>query len=46
MILEEEVFDLKSRLMKIKEIEKKYAELQVSSFSESTNFKKLTEIIS
>lgn len=29
LILEEEVFDLKSRMSKLKEMEKKYAELQV-----------------
>lgn len=30
LILEEEVFDLKSRITKLKEVEKKYSELQVS----------------
>lgn len=29
LILEEEVFDLKTRIAKLKEMEKKYAELQV-----------------
>lgn len=32
LILEEEVFDLKTRVTKLKEIEKKYSELQVSIF--------------
>lgn len=33
LVLEEEVYDLKSRVSKIKDIEKKYAELQVFYFT-------------